>query len=106
MSKSQYTFEEIEPQVDALRKRNEELEKEQKLLEELAAKQYLDFNTSWNLDVLGSQSQIFFKVENVFDTDPPRIASTAGTAYASSGTEGGYYDLIGRYFRLGFRFKY
>ncbi|WP_176695898.1 TonB-dependent receptor domain-containing protein [Phenylobacterium immobile] len=69
-------------------------------------RQYLDFNTSWNLDVMGAESQIFFKVENVFDTDPPRVASTAGTAYASNGTEGGYYDLIGRYFRLGFRFKY
>jgi outer membrane receptor protein involved in Fe transport len=76
------------------------------LQNDVTARQYLDFNTSWNLNVLGADSQIFFKVENVFDTDPPRVASTAGTAYASNGTEGGYYDLIGRYFRLGFRFKY
>jgi outer membrane receptor protein involved in Fe transport len=72
----------------------------------VTARQYLDINQAWNLKVLGSDSQLFFKVENVFDTDPPRVASQQGTAYASSGTTGDYYDLIGRYFRVGFRFKY
>ena len=41
-------------QVDALRKRNEELEKEQKLLEELAAKQYLDYVTAIDKAVMAS----------------------------------------------------
>jgi outer membrane receptor protein involved in Fe transport len=72
----------------------------------IRAVQYLDINQAWNLNVLGSDSQVFFKVENVFDMDPPKIPSTAGTAYASSGTASDYYDLIGRYFRVGFRFKY
>lgn len=68
--------------------------------------EYLDLNQSWNLNIRGADSQIYAKIENVFDTDPPRVASTQGTAYAASGTDGSYYDLIGRTWRVGIRFKY
>jgi len=68
--------------------------------------QYLDINQSWALEMFGSKGQVFAKIENVFDADPPKVASTAGTAYAASGTDHAYYDLVGRAWRVGFRFKY
>ena len=68
--------------------------------------QYLDINQSWNLDMFGARGQVFAKIENVFDADPPKVASTQGTAYAASGTDQSYFDLVGRFWRVGLRFKY
>jgi iron complex outermembrane receptor protein len=48
---------------------------------------------------------VFVKVDNLFDTDPPFLATnTIIKAPASGG--GGYYDLIGRYFTVGVRMKF
>ncbi|WP_141653072.1 TonB-dependent receptor domain-containing protein [Phenylobacterium immobile] len=76
------------------------------LQNDIRSQAYLDINQSWNLKVRGVESTIFAKIENVFDADPPKVASTQGTAYAASGSTGEYYDLIGRYWRVGIRFKY
>ncbi|WP_091743234.1 TonB-dependent receptor domain-containing protein [Phenylobacterium immobile] len=76
------------------------------LQNDISARGYLDINQSWSLNFLGSQSQIFAKVENVLDTQPPKVPSNAPTSHASSGVNGEYYDLIGRYWRVGVRFRY
>ena len=68
--------------------------------------EYLDINQAWNLDMFGAKGQLFARIENVFDADPPKVASTQGTAYAASGTDFAYYDEVGRFWRVGLRFKY
>ena len=68
--------------------------------------EYLDINEAWNLDMWGAKATLFAKIENVFDADPPKVASTQGTAYAASGTDFAYYDEVGRFWRVGLRFKY
>jgi len=58
------------------------------------------------LDVRGVKTQLFFKVEDLFDKNPPKVASTAGTSWASTGSDANYYDLVGRTWRAGVRFRY
>lgn len=72
----------------------------------IPSRTYIDLNQSFDVTALGVQGQIYGQVQNLFDKDPPPIPSQAGTAYASSGTDASYYDLIGRTWRVGFRFRF
>jgi len=49
---------------------------------------------NWNLDTLGSGSSLYFGVNNVFDRNPGDIRGF-----------GGIYDIIGRNYTLGMRYK-
>ncbi|MHB1206166.1 MAG: TonB-dependent receptor domain-containing protein [Rhodospirillaceae bacterium] len=51
----------------------------------------------------GRNAEVFFNLDNVFDKDPPAIGQT-GLAYAPQ-TNASLYDVYGRSFRLGVRFK-
>jgi len=62
---------------------------------------YLNLNASYNIiQREGKQLQIFASVRNLLDAAPP---SDPQTAYSTNPI---YFDQIGRYFRLGFRFNY
>jgi outer membrane receptor protein involved in Fe transport len=67
---------------------------------------YFDLAESYNIDAWGVNAQLYAKIENLLDSKPPRVASTQGTAYAASGTDQSYFDLIGRFWRVGVRFKF
>jgi iron complex outermembrane receptor protein len=66
---------------------------------------YLSLSAQYNLQVGGKELQIFGTVNNLLDTDPPRLPSgTVGFANETS-TNPAYYDVVGRAFTLGIRFK-
>ncbi|QJU59946.1 TonB-dependent receptor [Sphingomonas sp. AP4-R1] len=67
---------------------------------------YIDTTISQNIR-MGSQSiELFLNINNLFDKDPPVVASgPAGSAYATPATNQSLYDLLGRTFRVGARFR-
>jgi hypothetical protein len=67
---------------------------------------YFDLTQNWTVRVRGAEAVLFGQISNLFDKDPPKVANTSGQAYATSGTEFGFYDAVGRSWRVGLRFKY
>lgn len=66
---------------------------------------YLSLSAQYNLQVGGKELQLFGTINNLLDTDPPALPSgTVGFANETS-TNPAYYDVIGRAFTLGVRFK-
>jgi outer membrane receptor protein involved in Fe transport len=64
---------------------------------------YVVFNLSGTFDILDDdRAQIFWNIENLFDRDPKLVPNTSSNIQ----TNGALYDVVGRYFRLGFRFKF
>jgi outer membrane receptor protein involved in Fe transport len=68
----------------------------------IAGVTYFDLSQTFKIKVGGRNAELYGVVENLFDRDPPVI----GSSFLSSGTGGVYHDLIGRRFRVGFRFEY
>lgn len=67
---------------------------------------YVDLNLTYKFGVAGGDSQIYFNISNLFNKDPALVAfGPAGSAYATPSTNQSLYDLLGRTFRLGIRFK-
>lgn len=63
---------------------------------------YFLFNLSGTIDVLDEgRAQLFWVVNNLFDRDPLFVPR----AISRSQTNGGLYDVIGRNYRIGLRFK-
>lgn len=60
------------------------------------------FDVSWQQELFG-RTQLFFAVNNLFDTDPPVAPDTVFVPLA---TNKQIYDVIGRYFIGGVRFTY
>ncbi len=67
---------------------------------------YVDLAVSYKFEVMGSDSQAYLVVQNLFDKDPPVAPIYGATGFLSSGTNGYLYDLIGRQFRAGIRFAF
>ncbi|HTU12245.1 MAG TPA: TonB-dependent receptor plug domain-containing protein [Allosphingosinicella sp.] len=64
---------------------------------------YVVFNLSGTFDILDNdRAQLFWNIENVFNRDPPLVPNTSSNLQ----TNGALYDVVGRYFRLGFRFEF
>jgi iron complex outermembrane receptor protein len=61
---------------------------------------YFDLGLSY---MLPHEIEIYGRVENLFDKAPPVVPSTS---YYSQQTNPQIYDVIGRYFRAGLRFKF
>lgn len=63
----------------------------------------------WYMDLAGTRKiagdkfEAFFRIENLFDKMPPRVAM--GTDISQTGTNATLYDTIGRTIRVGFRFR-
>jgi outer membrane receptor protein involved in Fe transport len=68
---------------------------------------YVDMNLSYDLTYANHKATAFVSVANLFDKDPPVYASTSFT-----GNPGFFYptptgyDVVGRYFTTGLRFKF
>ena len=50
-----------------------------------------------------SNAELFFRVTNLLDKDPPVIPSFA---VLSTGTDTAVYDIVGRFYRTGLRFQF
>ena len=67
---------------------------------------YIDASLTQGFKMGGRDVQLFFNVSNLLDKDPPVVApGPAGSAYATPATNQSIYDLLGRTFRIGARFK-
>lgn len=67
---------------------------------------YLDASASYDIELGRRSLQLFANVNNLLDKDPPVVApGPAGSAYATPATNQSIYDLLGRTYRIGVRFK-
>lgn len=67
---------------------------------------YLDGSVALDLDSGQGQRELFLAVNNLLDKDPPVVANgPAGSAYAMPATNQSLYDLLGRTYRVGIRFR-
>ncbi len=65
---------------------------------------YLNPSASYRFKLRGDRSiELFTAVNNLLDTDPPMIPSGAAGGINESSTNGQFYDVVGRYFRIGAR---
>jgi hypothetical protein len=64
---------------------------------------YTDVTATYNFESFGSQDELFFSVSNLFDQDPPSTATA--TSNSLTPTNFSLYDILGRRFTLGFRFR-
>lgn len=62
---------------------------------------YFDVYASYDLDVLGTESQLYFGVDNVANEDPPY-----STDAFNDNTDVRTYDTLGRYYYAGFRTQF
>lgn len=69
---------------------------------------YWDLGGSYEMPSFGSglQSQIYFKIDNLFNLDPPKVATAGLNPYLVRATNSALYDLLGRMYRLGVRFSF
>ena len=72
----------------------------------IAGATYMDANVTYKLhtDVAGDYS-VFLSVQNVFDKSPPVVPLNGGLLYAGRATNVTLFDILGRVFRAGVRFK-
>jgi outer membrane receptor protein involved in Fe transport len=67
---------------------------------------YLDTSVSHDINVGDKTLQLFLSVNNLLNKDPAVVApGPAGSAYATPATNQSLYDLLGRTYRFGVRFK-
>jgi hypothetical protein len=64
---------------------------------------YFDFTAAYSLTIGNSDIELFGSIDNLFDEDPPRVGFDGGTALDDIGAANSFHDLIGRYYRVGFR---
>ena len=70
---------------------------------------YLDLRGSYTVDLGGQPTELTLAIDNVFNSDPPRVAAAPGTipySIVAPGTRLDLYDAIGRAFRVGVRAKF
>jgi outer membrane receptor protein involved in Fe transport len=70
---------------------------------------YLDLQASYDLSVHGAEAKLSLAIDNVMDTDPPRVSSVPGQPFyvvTAPGTRPDLYDAIGRSYRVGLRMKF
>ena len=67
---------------------------------------YTDLSLGYKMPHLGKGAEIYFAVQNLFDRDPPVAPIYGATGFLGTGTNAYLYDVIGRQFRGGVRFKF
>jgi len=67
---------------------------------------YTHLNISRRLDIRGAESEIFFNVRNLFDMEAPLYTAGAPSPGSTLDTQTRIYDVIGRTFTAGLRFRY
>jgi len=74
---------------------------------QVASSFLIDFNSSYTLALNDTaETELFFNVRNVFNTDPPiAVRGPGGSSWDFPPTNQGLYDIMGRIFRAGVKFK-
>lgn len=54
----------------------------------------------------GLKSELYFKIDNLLNLDPPLAASAGANPYLVRATNAALYDLLGRFFRVGVRLSF
>jgi outer membrane receptor protein involved in Fe transport len=67
---------------------------------------YLNLNAQYNFVVGNSEISLFGQINNLTNTDPPMIPSGAVGNAAETATNPAFYDVIGRAYKVGIRFKF
>ncbi|MET0275148.1 MAG: TonB-dependent receptor [Phenylobacterium sp.] len=70
---------------------------------------YLDLRASYKFTAAGADSELTFAVDNVLNTDPPRVSAVPATVpyvVVTPHTRLDLYDAIGRSYRVGIRAKF
>jgi iron complex outermembrane receptor protein len=67
---------------------------------------YADLSASYEFRSIGKGTKIFVSVQNLFDRDPPIAPVFGPTGFLQPGTNSFLYDMIGRQYRAGVRFKF
>jgi outer membrane receptor protein involved in Fe transport len=68
---------------------------------------YFDMNLTFNFEVFGSDSQAYLGIQNIANSDPAIVAyGPAGVAYGNPSTNQQDYDILGRVYRTGIRFRF
>ncbi|HOY76635.1 MAG TPA: TonB-dependent receptor [Hyphomonadaceae bacterium] len=68
---------------------------------------YFDLGLTYKLEAAGSNGEIFFRVSNLFDKDPPIVLdpNQYGNTYALP-VDPSVYDVVGRFYRAGIRMEF
>ena len=67
---------------------------------------YLDTSLTFDVEMAGKELELYLAVNNLLNKDPAVVApGPAGSAYATPATNQSLYDLLGRTYRVGIRFK-
>jgi iron complex outermembrane receptor protein len=67
---------------------------------------YVDAYAAYQLNFADAESEIFLRITNLFDKDPPIVArGPSDSSQVEPYTNQGLYDVIGRSFRLGVRLR-
>ncbi|WP_374470065.1 TonB-dependent receptor plug domain-containing protein [Phenylobacterium sp.] len=70
---------------------------------------YLDLRAAYKLTVGGADSELSLAIDNVLNTDPPRVSAVPSTVpyvVVAPHTRLDLYDAIGRSYRVGFRARF
>jgi outer membrane receptor protein involved in Fe transport len=69
---------------------------------------YVNLNASYTWKMMGGSLQLFGNVQNLFDKDPPITATVFDASLAQVGNQvnAGLFDLLGRRFTVGLKFKH
>jgi outer membrane receptor protein involved in Fe transport len=67
---------------------------------------YLSLNAHYDFEIAGKDISLFGVVNNLTNTDPPMIPSGAVGNAAETATNPTFYDVIGRSYKLGVRFRF
>jgi iron complex outermembrane receptor protein len=69
---------------------------------------YVNLTASYSWEVMGGDLQLFGNVQNLFDKDPPITPGVFDASLAQVGNQvnAGLFDLLGRRFTLGVRFRH
>jgi iron complex outermembrane recepter protein len=70
----------------------------------IAGATFFDFYLGCSLSVASLPGQLYLKVENLMNRDPPLVAGYGSQPYVQYGANPSLYDVLGRTFRLGWRF--
>jgi outer membrane receptor protein involved in Fe transport len=73
----------------------------------VSGRTYTNLNLSYDVDWGDNTGQMYFYVGNLFDKDPPLVASgVGGTSGTANYTDNGRFDTLGRTYSVGVQFQF
>ena len=71
----------------------------------IAGATFFDLYLGYNLPFSRLPGQLYFKIENLMNRSPPLVAGYGSQPYVQYGANPSLYDVLGRTFRIGWRFS-